>query len=288
MLLFEEGKPFYKGNLHCHTTQSDGARTPQEVVDVYRALGYDFLAITDHRLVTVPQSYLAGDMLVLPGVELDYTFAAEVVHIVGFGMGAGFTPDLDYQQGPNHGIQAINRSGGRAIVAHPHWSLNTMATLQALRGWTAAEVFNTMSYLRQDSSAILDLAATRGTLYPFVASDDSHEYKGEQGGGFTMVQADALTGQAIKAAIDKGLFYASQGPRIEQLELTGDRFTVRCSPASRIYFYSNLVWAPDHIAAGEGLTQASYHLNRDAGESFVRCRVIDEQGRSAWSSPIAL
>lgn len=288
MLLFEEGKPFYKGNLHCHTTLSDGVRSPREAVDTYRALGYDFLAITDHRWVTVPQSYLAGDMLVLPGVELDYTLASEVVHIVGFAMKSDFSADIDYEQGPNHGIKAITRCGGRAIVAHPHWSLNSVATLQGLHGAVAAEVFNTMSYLRQDSSAILDLAATRGTLYPFVASDDSHAYAGEQGGGFTMVQADALTGEAITAAMDKGLFYASQGPRIDQLELTGDRFTVRCSPASRIYFYSNMVWAPDHIALGDGLTQASYHLNRDMGERFVRCRVIDAQGKSAWSSPVAL
>lgn len=288
MLLFEEGKPFYKGNLHCHTTLSDGVRTPQEVVTTYRELGYDFLAITDHRTVAAPQSYMTGDMLVLPGVELDYTLASEVVHIVGFGMDQSFSADLEYGLGPNHGISAINRSGGRAIVAHPYWSLNTMATLQALRGAAAAEVFNTMSYLRQDSSNILDLTAARGTMYPFVASDDSHAYAGEQGCGFTMVQADALTGEAIIAAMDKGLFYASQGPRIQQLELTDDRFTVRCSPASRVYFYSNLVWAPDYIAAGEGLTQASYHLNRDMGERFVRCRVIDAQGKSAWSSPVAL
>ena len=31
---------FYKANLHCHTTFSDGSMTPQEVKDLYVAHGY--------------------------------------------------------------------------------------------------------------------------------------------------------------------------------------------------------------------------------------------------------
>src|SRR5256885_17118884 len=37
-----------RGNLHAHTTYSDGVKTPQELLVEYEALGYDFLAITDH------------------------------------------------------------------------------------------------------------------------------------------------------------------------------------------------------------------------------------------------
>src|SRR2546425_5034224 len=38
-----------RGNLHAHTTYSDGVKTPQELLVEYEALGYDFLAITDHE-----------------------------------------------------------------------------------------------------------------------------------------------------------------------------------------------------------------------------------------------
>src|SRR2546426_9624903 len=38
-----------RGNLHAHTTYSDGMKTPQELIAEYEALGYDFLAITDHE-----------------------------------------------------------------------------------------------------------------------------------------------------------------------------------------------------------------------------------------------
>jgi hypothetical protein len=41
--------PLLRGNLHAHTTFSDGVRSPQALVEEYEARGYDFLAITDHE-----------------------------------------------------------------------------------------------------------------------------------------------------------------------------------------------------------------------------------------------
>ena len=44
----------HQGNLHTHTTQSDGHLTPSQVVDEYRARGYTILGLTDHSLCTWP------------------------------------------------------------------------------------------------------------------------------------------------------------------------------------------------------------------------------------------
>ena len=44
----ENGAIWYKGNLHTHTTRSDGRKSPEEVMALYRDHGYDFLALTDH------------------------------------------------------------------------------------------------------------------------------------------------------------------------------------------------------------------------------------------------
>ena len=38
-----------KGQLHTHTTFSDGTLTPQEVADIYAALGFDFLETRLHQ-----------------------------------------------------------------------------------------------------------------------------------------------------------------------------------------------------------------------------------------------
>ena len=69
--------PSLRGNLHAHTTFSDGRHSVEEVVARYRDLGYDFLAITDHD-DRVSEDYWfrlpAGDdrLIVLSGIELDY------------------------------------------------------------------------------------------------------------------------------------------------------------------------------------------------------------------------
>ena len=39
---------FFRGNLHTHSTLSDGRLEPEEVCRRYRAEGYDFIALTDH------------------------------------------------------------------------------------------------------------------------------------------------------------------------------------------------------------------------------------------------
>jgi hypothetical protein len=66
-----------KGNLHAHSTFSDGHRPVAEVIARYREMGYGFLAITDHE-DRVGDDYWfnipSGDdrLLVLAGIELDY------------------------------------------------------------------------------------------------------------------------------------------------------------------------------------------------------------------------
>lgn len=67
-LLPEEGS-FYKANLHCHSTYSDGQLTPEELKKAYKSQGYAVLAITDHEAI-FDHSYLNDDeFLTIPGYE---------------------------------------------------------------------------------------------------------------------------------------------------------------------------------------------------------------------------
>jgi len=49
---YQEGGSWYKGNLHSHTTNSDGDEHPTRIWSWYRKKGYNFLAITDHNVIT--------------------------------------------------------------------------------------------------------------------------------------------------------------------------------------------------------------------------------------------
>ena len=40
--LFSSPGGAYHGNLHGHSTRSDGRNSPTDIVELYRAAGYDF------------------------------------------------------------------------------------------------------------------------------------------------------------------------------------------------------------------------------------------------------
>ena len=69
MRILENRGRWYKGNLHMHTTISDGVLTPEEAVERYRRAGYDFIALTDHRQEN--PEWQDDDFLVLTGAEYD-------------------------------------------------------------------------------------------------------------------------------------------------------------------------------------------------------------------------
>jgi hypothetical protein len=63
---------WYKGELHCHTDHSDGDSDPLEVVRRAEALGLDFLAITDHNVLSqlVPLNDAQTPLMLIPGCEV--------------------------------------------------------------------------------------------------------------------------------------------------------------------------------------------------------------------------
>ena len=71
--LLPENGQFYKANLHCHTTISDGKKTPLEVKEMYKSHGYSVIAYTDHDIL-IPQTRLNDpDFLTLNSFEIQLT-----------------------------------------------------------------------------------------------------------------------------------------------------------------------------------------------------------------------
>jgi len=63
---------YYKANLHTHSTISDGKLSPTEVKDLYKAKGYQILALTDHNIIADHSSMNEPDFLMLTGMEINY------------------------------------------------------------------------------------------------------------------------------------------------------------------------------------------------------------------------
>ena len=54
----EVSLPWFKGNTHTHTLWSDGNDFPDMVVDWYKGKGYDFLALSDHNILSRGEKWM--------------------------------------------------------------------------------------------------------------------------------------------------------------------------------------------------------------------------------------
>ena len=62
---------FYKANLHCHSTYSDGELTPKQIKEIYLKQGYSIVAFTDHDILLSHQHLTDDKFLALNGLELE-------------------------------------------------------------------------------------------------------------------------------------------------------------------------------------------------------------------------
>ena len=295
------GRRRLKACLHLHTTLSDGRATPEEVLEMYEKAGYDILAITDHWKYHPAGQY--GKLKIISGAEYhvvgpnDSRGISETFHILGLDMTEA--PDLDsslieadipVHQRVRTVVEAIHAVGGAAILAHPAWSLNAPDQIMDCCDFDGIEIYNSVSQWgmsdRPYSGQIVDLLATRGVTYPLLSTDDAHYYDGDQMRGITMLEADAVDNLGVSGAIKACRLYATQGPEVHLERISETQLRVRCTPAAKLVFLSNLPWAAGRVQKGDGLTEGIFTLNSRGPETFVRAEVTDENGLCGWSNII--
>lgn len=255
--------------LHAHTTQSDGNRTPQQVVDQYAAAGYGALAITDHDKVTAQPSGIA---IPLPSNEL--TYASHVLSIANSYLRNGNTNTQE-------NIDAVNAAGGLAIIAHPLWGGGdtTLAELRALSGYAGIEIHNAHCVGLSNPQTWLGVAVDvwdtllrrRRNVWGF-ATDDFHRIDNNEGYdiGRIVVFPLELTAQGILDAIRRGDFVAdvsNYGVTLNPPSVANSEVALDCPGASRIRFVTELGVA--QVTEG---SQAVYTIG--GCEYYMRAEVI--------------
>ena len=279
-----------KGNLHLHTTTSDGELSPQEAVDGYREQGYDFLSITDHNAVVDVSALDGGGMTLLPGVESGAVKAelGQSIHLVG--IGASAPPVLPESEHPQEFVDALNEVAEVSFVAHPSWSSLTFADILPLEGIIGVEVFNATCRRgigRGTSEVQWDDCLARGRRFFGLAVDDAHRHYDDLYGGWVMLRAEEETPEAIYAALKAGHFYATTGPTIESVEFAEGRVRVQCSPCVEVFAVCPMPgrgWTNWRIGGGrEPVCEVEFDLR--AGTEPIRITVVDANGRRAWTNP---
>ncbi|NLV74216.1 MAG: PHP domain-containing protein [Chloroflexi bacterium] len=277
---------WYRGNLHAHTTQSDGLFSPEEVTAFYRSVGYDFMAITDHWVYTAGTRSADGSWITIAGSELH----GEGYHMLT--VGTSGLPDRALAADPAVLAAEVARLGGLAFYAHPYWTGQTYDKLVTTPAVLGIEVYNGvcdqevgLGYSRNE----WDEALCTGKQLYGLATDDGHGGGGHKALGWVMVRATELEEGAIIEALRKGNFYSSNGPAITDLRLTRQdgkpALVVRCSPCRSITLYAAMPMGR-RINAPEGGLITSAVLGVFPEQRFVRVECEDATGHVAWSNPV--
>ncbi len=283
---------WYKGNLHTHTTNSDGGLSPEDVISSYRKKEYDFLVITDHNQLTYKGNLQKEGIHLIPGEEIDGGKSAigTSFHIVALNIKKEIVFANKEEITAQEIIDRIREEKGEAIIAHPDWSGLTFADILPLKNYLGIEVFNSDCLYgigKGESSVHWDNLLTRDKQIFGFAVDDTHYYSDQEyrpmdmGKGWIMVKA--LNKEAIMESIKKGLFYSSSGPIIKNLSLKEKTIKVETSPVSSITFLASPAKGKRFTALST-INQAEYEIK--GNEKYIRIECVDTQGRKAWTNAL--
>ncbi len=294
---------FWRGNLHTHSTLSDGALPVEEVVRRYQTAGYDFVAMTEHFIPhfnwpVADTRHLRGTgFTTLIGAELHapVTSAGELWHIVAVGLPLDFAPVAEGETGPQLARRATN-AGAFVAIAHPSWSRYTVEDGRALSFAHAVEIYNHGCAIENDLGEgfyLLDQMLNEGHRLIAIATDDAHFKTPDHFGGWVHVKAESLEPEALLTALKAGHHYSSQGPLLHDIRMDGKLIEIETSPVDTITVVCGN--SRSCVKNGRAITSASFDLatlekgwRLEKPSPWFRVTAIDNAGKRAWSNPVWL
>jgi hypothetical protein len=299
-------RPWFKGNTHTHTTESDGDSSPDTVVRWYRDHHYQFLVLSDHNVLTSVEALSAlhgrdQQFLLIKGEEVTDRFAGKPVHINGLDVAETVTPQggtslADVLQ---RNVDAIRNVRGVPHVNHPNfnWAFST-PELSQVRNMRLLEIFNGHPQVNNlggggipSLEEVWDAILSSGTVMYGIAVDDAHNFKDAgnpavagPGRGWVMVRSERLEPRAILAALEEGQFYASTGVELLDVAATPRSLTVSVKKDSWAKYRIQFIGKGGRVLHEVLDSPAEYVFKGD--EAYVRAKVLESNGRVAWVQPV--
>lgn len=189
----------------------------------------------------------------------------------------------------NEAIRKCREKGFFVTYNHPTWSLEHYEEYIKYTGMNAMEICNFSSFIDgydEYNSKAYDDFLRKGERIFCIAADDNHNRRDplcrmwDSFGAFTVIKAKELTYESVAESLQKGYFYASQGPEIFDLWLDGDKLHVECSPADKVVCTVNKRRCMSRYNEETGfITHAVFELKPSDG--YFRVTVIDKNGLKA-------
>lgn len=317
--ILPENGQYYKGNLHSHTTNSDGHLTPEEAVALFRAHGYSFLCLSEHdRYTDYRNTFNSSDFIILPGLEASANLMdpsvpgarLKVHHMHGIlGNSAMqeaalahfghkeylpvpvFEGEWDGLAVAENVRDTLEAHGCLVTYNHPIWSRVDAEDFCDLDGIWALEIYNYGTVNESNTgfdTTYWDKILRSGRQLFAFASDDNHNEGlfDDACGGWIVVKADKLEHDAIIDAMLAGHYYSSSGPEIYNWGIKeGSIVWVDCSPCERVNFIcGGYINAGGTIIAPtrDGMKHVEFALK--GTETYVRIECIDHAGKTAWTN----
>lgn len=300
--IFPRYKSVYKGNLHTHTTRSDGSYSLETIINGYKKNGYQFLCISDH--INYYKSHIEDneEFIILDGMEGEVEDNGYHIHAIADysvpvkeRIKSNEIYNVQSGQSVQETIDEYNEQGNICIINHPRWTKIKYKELDDLNHYVGIEIYNTncdRESLTGNAVDYWDYLLQRGKKVFGFASDDGHaddidrEIK-EYYGGWICVSSDKLGQKDIVNSIKNGDFYASNGPEIKRIEMVGKEVFIETSLVKSIAF----ITYPEHGVNvydkdGKDISQATFEM--DDNINYLRIEITDAFGKKAWSNPIFL
>jgi hypothetical protein len=307
---------WYKGNLHCHSTMSDGKLDPYTLVEMYKRRGYSFIAFSEHELFTAWKEFNEDTFIIMPGIErsVHETGTRKCYHIHGIMGSTEYIKNNDFiplrhnirvpvpqwngKETAQDIINELRNTGNLVMINHPLWSYNELEDLVELEGYHALEIYNHGCEVENKTglaTVYWDSLLRRGIRTWGVATDDNHNNNRyeeapidwDSFGGWVCVKAEKLSQDSISKALLQGQFYSSTGPEIYNYGIKDGIAFVECSPVKTIFFLSYEGRGESRRNKdGKPISYAECKIGDK--EKYVRIECVDEFGRTAWSNPIFL
>jgi hypothetical protein len=297
---------FQKGNIHTHTTWSDGDRPPQDVYKWYRDHGYAFLAITDHNNLTDPAIFRLlekkNKFIMITGEEVTMWGHGKQVHVNALCHKRTIGGKKRDTQGEvlAWGVAKVKEQGGVALVNHPNWDWALSASdLGSARGAALLEIWSGHPHVhtlgdgaRPSHETLWDIMLTQGEGFAAAAVDDAHSYGARApdnaprpGRAWVFTYAPELSRKAICEALGKGRLYASTGVTLQRIAIGEDTYAVY--PADRSAEVEFVGWGGVVLQSGKAGDDGAARYKLKGGEGYVRARLRVGDKR-AWTQAVRL
>ena len=312
---YKMGGYWYVGQVHFHTTHSDGKNTPAQMEAAYYDAGYDFVVSTDHRgtlpmfidpdsgLTPDPDNSSSGkDLLWIRGTELGFGG----VHMGAWGQEAQ-TPIFAYDDAPadiqlridnvraNHGLVAINHPNNE----DPPYAWDWYGEIKKTRRYSFVEAFNGKHAVSVDGSVEINHLPTAVDLADefyqvwWIGVDDCHDKDDPtQFDRYAIVvQTDsaAINQRDLLSSADSGDLYireGAHGPQIASVTVEGNTITLVMADAGSTYDVTWKKRGNEIVQTDLGVvTSASYTVK--GNEGYVRAEVTRKSdGKHAYTQPL--